>query len=317
MRLLCVDGGGIKGLIPAQIIYRIEQSVEEGGIGINVREYFDMFAGTSAGSMIVAAMVYGNATGEDLVKKLLPNKRAKEIMHQGIMDKIFGQMQLRPKYDGASKRKLIKENVNNKTLDQTDKFVMLPSYNINMKRTRFFKSWEPQNKGIPVLDIVDASSAAPSFYPSVKINCDNGSSCFVDGAISVNNPTDSAYADMLEMVEGTHRENEHMQILSLGTGYTKVSEKDLGRNVRNWGGIQWATEGDIFQVLMTGPEAVVDYRSKRFADALNHDYLRIQGDLDNGSLDDTSDTNLAELRAKGDKWFEENKENLKSFFSGI
>lgn len=303
MRLLCIDGGGIRGLIPAQIIYRIEKD-----LGVNVREYFDMFSGTSAGSMIVAAMVYGNASGEDLVNKLLPNHRAKEIMKQDLWDKIFGQVQFKPKYTGKAKRKLIEDNVGCKTLEQTDKYVIIPSFNTCLNRTRFFKSWDQHHSGILVADVVDASSAAPSYYPSIKINCHDGEYYFIDGAVSVNNPTDSAYADLLEF----SKTKEDVRILSLGTGY--MEDSLVKENIQNWGGIQWATKGDMLDILMNAPEAMVDYRAERYSDALGHVYLRIQGTLDNGSLDDTSDENLAMLRKKGDEWFEENKEKLRNFF---
>jgi patatin-like phospholipase/acyl hydrolase len=63
-RVLSIDGGGIRGLIPALICSSIEKSA-----GKPLRELFDLIAGTSTGGIL--AMGYGlpskTLTAEDLV----------------------------------------------------------------------------------------------------------------------------------------------------------------------------------------------------------------------------------------------------------
>ena len=53
-RILSLDGGGVRGLIPAQILIYVEQKLQEktGNSRAKIAEYFDLIAGTSAGGIL-------------------------------------------------------------------------------------------------------------------------------------------------------------------------------------------------------------------------------------------------------------------------
>ena len=53
-RILCLDGGGIKGLVQIEILSQIEQ-----GTGRRITELFDWIVATSTGGILALAMVYG------------------------------------------------------------------------------------------------------------------------------------------------------------------------------------------------------------------------------------------------------------------
>ena len=53
-RILSIDGGGIRGIIPASTLVTLEQQ-----LGKPVRECFDFVAGTSTGALISAAVAAG------------------------------------------------------------------------------------------------------------------------------------------------------------------------------------------------------------------------------------------------------------------
>ena len=61
-RILCLDGGGIKGLIQLEILLQIEEAT-----GRTVVELFDWIVGTSTGGVIALALVYGELTHKPLV----------------------------------------------------------------------------------------------------------------------------------------------------------------------------------------------------------------------------------------------------------
>ena len=52
--ILSVDGGGVRGIIPATLLAGLEQAT-----GRSVRDTFDFLAGTSAGALIVGGLVAG------------------------------------------------------------------------------------------------------------------------------------------------------------------------------------------------------------------------------------------------------------------
>lgn len=299
VNILCIDGGGVRGLVGAYILGRIEEE-----FGINIYNFFDVYAGTSAGSMIVGALVYGGASGKDLLDKIFLNDNAKELMKQSLKDRIFNAVQFAPKYSGRYKTEMINQYIGTSKMSETEKLVLIPCYNVTSGRTVFFKSWEKEGEDVNIGDVVNASSAAPSFFPGIKIN----NEYYIDGGVSVNNPTDSIYADILSLMPG-----KSVNILSIGSGY-KMKGTRRGQQISSWGGVQWYIGGKILKILMSAAEEMVDYRTKRFAASLGDNYVRLDGYVENTSIDDTSDENLQTLRNIGEKWFTDNYDILKHFF---
>ena len=297
VNLLSIDGGGIRGIIAARILYLIETELD-----VNIYDFFDIFTGTSIGAIITSSIVYGKYTGKDVYETLTSNDNINKIMKQSLMDKIFSNIQIRPKYNGIEKRKLIESSVLSNTFKDTDKKILIPCFNIDLHKTHYFKSWDNIDGAQSVLDIVDASSAAPSYFPGVKI----GSYNFIDGAISSNNPTDVAYCETLKIFPNGSK----VKILSIGSG--KVRNHLTYFN--NWGGIQWAAVGGIFSLVMQGVDDITDYKTKNLSEYLKHKYIRLNGYIDNGSIDDISEENIKKLVDYGDKWFNNKRQELMIFF---
>lgn len=54
IQVLCLDGGGIRGLVLIQLLQAIENAV-----GQPIRNCFDWIAGTSTGGILALAIVHG------------------------------------------------------------------------------------------------------------------------------------------------------------------------------------------------------------------------------------------------------------------
>lgn len=58
MRLLAIDGGGIRGIIPARVLAELERIT-----GRHTHQLFDLIAGTSTGGIIALGLTKPTADG--------------------------------------------------------------------------------------------------------------------------------------------------------------------------------------------------------------------------------------------------------------
>jgi patatin-like phospholipase/acyl hydrolase len=58
LRILCIDGGGIRGLIPAKILEYLEAELQriEGSSTARLADYFDYIVGTSTGALVTTML---------------------------------------------------------------------------------------------------------------------------------------------------------------------------------------------------------------------------------------------------------------------
>lgn len=293
--ILSIAGGGIRGTIVAQFLKRLEESLSG-----SLHDKFDMFAGTSIGSLIVCSLVYADTAASEISDVIFTHKNAKKMMNKSMWDRIFGYVQLRPMYDGKGKTEIIHKYVGDTLLNRTNKKVMVVSYDLKNNKPRFFKSWEPRDVNVTVKDVTDSSSAAPVYYPSVHVEDD----WFIDGGVCANYPTDCVYADALKL----YGKDADIRILCIGTGYTKVNK--IGKKSEKWGSLQWLTEGDLMDIVFNGSERTSLYKMQQFSEALGHQFIRVNGIIPNSTIDDVSEKNIQELKDIGDQWWDKYKDQV-------
>src|SRR6187455_2166280 len=61
-RILSIDGGGIRGIVPGQILVNLERKLKEQSGDSNARlaDYFDFMAGTSTGGILTCIYLFPN-----------------------------------------------------------------------------------------------------------------------------------------------------------------------------------------------------------------------------------------------------------------
>lgn len=288
--VLSITGGGIKGLIVGQFLKNLEKE-----IGKPVYEIFDLFVGTSVGSILCGCYTHGKYTAKKTMEEIMSTENCQQIMNKSCIDYTIGLFNIYPKYSGKPKRDLINKYIHNH-LNSTDKNVMYISYDVKHNKPRFFKSWIKDD--IMAAKAIDASSAAPGYYPQVLIN----HIPHIDGALSSNYPADCAYANAINL----WGEDEDIRILSMGTG-----KSDYHINSKQWWGLlPWVIDGNLLSMLFDGNEQTVDYKMKMFSKALNHQYLYINEDIINTSMDDVTYENIEYLKSVGDKWWKKYKNEI-------
>ena len=158
------------------------------------------------------------------------------------------------------------------------------------------------NKKDSLVDIIDSSSSAPGYFPSVLMK---NNKYYIDGSIGCSYPTDCAYAEALSLWP-----DDDIRVLSIGTG---ICKSDIGIKPSNWWGIlPWAFQGKFLNLLYDSNRSVVNDRMNIFSKSLGHKYYHVNGLIDSlhFSMDDVSPDNIKFLKQLGDQWWNEHKDKI-------
>ncbi|MFD2167178.1 patatin-like phospholipase family protein [Thalassotalea euphylliae] len=302
--ILSLDGGGIRGAATTQFLTHVETELKNNGKSL--RDCVDFYAGTSTGSIIALALATTDMTVTD-INSLYSVGTAKKIFteNKGLFE-IDGINA--PKYEAKPKHKVLSDNFKTATLGDVadDKHVLAMAYDIEKRKPTIFKSTKKNHLTIKSAEVADASSAAPTYFPTkeLKIPRIANESWLIDGGVIANNPTMCAIAEARRNWTSLTMKDFH--VLSIGTGYK--TRKINGPKSQKWGALQWMTKGDILDIL--GDERVVAYQGITMID--NGNYIRVNSELKQTSwlpnppddaMDDISKGNINKLKSLGDYWF--------------
>ncbi len=295
-KILSIDGGGIRGIIPALILVEIEKRT-----GKAINELFDLVAGTSTGGIIAVGLNIPNRqtrkavySAEDLVK-LFKNKGHK-IFSQGIWQSTMtGLGILEEKYSYQGLKEVLQEYCGETELKAALTDILLTSYDLNTKRPFFFKSrlakkWVKKN--FKMKYAVRATTAAPTYFEPFKLlnMVDNKTTySLVDGGIIANNPAMCAFTEALKLNQSD------ILMVSLGTGTEEITYQDAV----NWGLMQWISP--LLTLMINGNNETVDYQLREiFSAKQGSNYYRFQVKLpvENTAFDNATPENLIALEKK-------------------
>jgi uncharacterized protein len=245
-RLLSLDGGGIRGLMEAEVLIEIETQLNKiTGQDRPLCDRFDLIGGTSTGSILAAGLAMGLRAAELRDFYLKYGKK--------IFSPEFFVVRFWHKYPSKPLEDALKEVFGaNTTLGDSRlrTLLMIVSKNATLGSTWFFinnpaNKYFAQNKSLPLWQVVRASSAAPTYFPPQTIHVIDGTGKanryeFIDGGVSsYNNPSMQLFLEATEASYGLGWETsvQNLLLISLGTGFSvaTISEgKASGFNAINW-----------------------------------------------------------------------------------
>ena len=296
VRILAVDGGGIRGIVPAVLLQALQQRLER-----PVSDYFDVIAGTSTGGLIAAALCSPGPGGRPRydTEQILGfyTDDCREIFHRSLWHTLVSIGGLRrPKYPSSGMRRFLEERFGNLELAEARRLLMLVTYDITRRRPFVFcsaRAVESAGKNFRVRDACLATTAAPTYFPAATIEDLAGEERhFVDGGVCSNDPMLPAFVEADKEFPG-----RPVLMVSLGTG--NLTDPLGIHGARRWGALRWATQ--ILDVLMDGQsgmsENCLDHLVKS-RERPGSAYFRLQPDIPPGlgRLDDTSAGNVAGLQ---------------------
>ncbi len=328
--ILSIDGGGIRGLIPAKVLAELEAKLLQSNPDKKLHEYFDLICGTSTGAILATAIALGIPADKlvgfykENARVIFPKWFLKVIPRKArvLLTSIYSNKALHKKLE-----EIFKEANGGKVpiIDNLKTKVCIPTFNgatgeINVLKTRHHAEYNRDYK-LPVHEAVLSSASAPIYFPphSFSFSNEHGSGSnvnMIDGGIFANNP---ALIGVLEATEKLGYDFTDISLLSLGTGTGKHIIKT-----------SWRSK-DLFYWLFPKPrllDIVLDSQAQiteQYLNFLNRifnkqangfKYLRIQHDLGGDTIDlnASSPNDIQKLEAIGG---ELSKKNLGSILNFI
>ena len=341
VRILSIDGGGIRGLIPAIVLDKIETRTaqieieaaenenrepdvqqDENGKFIPTSELFDLIAGTSTGGILAL----GLTMPDDLDPTRGPRHTAQALaaLYREEGTNIFSRStwhrirslggKIEEKYPSKGIEDVLRTRFQETRLSAALTDVLIPSYDLENQWPRFFKSvWAQGNPSENFLmrDVARATSAAPTYFEPHRFEGEEPAEAginghlVVDGGIFANHPAMCALAE----AKSIHRDAEIL-LVSLGTGdLTRTEEFE---DAEDWGALSWVRP--LFRIIFDGASDTVDYQLRQLLPGTEAEqaYYRFQPTLNRGSddMDDASETNLFVLESVVDEFIEEHTDEL-------
>ncbi|KAM1223097.1 hypothetical protein ACFX15_010216 [Malus domestica] len=227
--ILSIDGGGVRGIIPATMLAFLESKLQKlDGKDARIADYFDYIAGTSTGGLVTAMITTPNEKKQPLfeaheLKKFYfdespyifpqePTKTARIIpewletwagwVGQKVekVAEILSWVEketLHPKYEGYDLRDRIRKIVGKTRLHETITNVIIPSYDIKFLQPVVFSTSEAKRdelEDVLLADVCIGTTAAPYYLPSHHFTHTPSKGLprefnLIDGGVAANNPT--------------------------------------------------------------------------------------------------------------------------------
>ncbi len=297
MKVLCIDGGGIRGLIPAVVLAEIELRT-----GRRIAELVDFVAGTSTGGILACALTRPGPDGRPLfsAEELagIYVEEGPRIFHRSLIKRILSvEGWVDERYDDEGLDAALERYLGGGTLSEALTDVLVTAYDIRGRFAFFFRSERARRArtyDFRLAQVARATSAAPSYFEPVEVTDLAGSRTYplIDGGVYAVNPSMCAYADVV----AAGREPELELMLSLGTGeHTRAYTFE---EARDWGQLGWARPA--LDMVFDGVADTIEFEA---ATVMGDRYVRLQTPLDLASddLDDASASNLAALRTQAER----------------
>lgn len=295
-RILSIDGGGIRGLIPALVLAELERQA-----GRPTAELFDLIVGTSTGGIIALGLTVPGPSGpRDSAQALadLYVQQRSRIFYRSFWDSLRNPSGLLDeRYEASGIEEVLKEHFLDCRLREAVTEVMVTAYDLEKRDPFFFRSRrakEDPRYDFPMWVTGRATSAAPTYFEPVLVPWPSGDrDVLVDGGVFANNPAMCAYAEAQAAMQQGRIPASDLLLVSLGTG--QFARPIAYDDAKDWGLAGWARP--VLDVMFDGVADTVDYQLRQILPPLGDGtprYHRFQVDLDQG-LDDMDEISPANM----------------------
>ena len=226
-RILSIDGGGIRGIIPLCALVELEKQ-----LGTPAREFFSFMSGTSTGAIISAGLALG-LSAEQCLK--IYTELGERAFHRNPLDWVISLGAF--KYRMTPMVKLLKEFLGNPLMNEVPIDVMFTAMRVHDGKPFFFVKDNSANEKLTgklrLVDCVAASAAAPTFFEPWTVP---GIGVCVDGGVGIaGNPCYQSCVEAFEYMPAGKYPVAETTVVALGAGFYKTESNPL--SLIDW--VQW------------------------------------------------------------------------------
>lgn len=235
-KILSIDGGGIRGVLPAKVLAELESRYLGGE---SIGSYFDLIAGTSTGGIIALGLSVGKRAREILnlyeakASTIFPeNWIQRRLRNNGLLD-VFTRG-TRYRYDRNALSSALHFEFQDKTIGDSTTRLCIPTFDenseVNVIKTPHHPDYRIDWKD-ELVDVALKTSAAPTYFVAHS----SKGRRYLDGGIWANNPVMVALVDVLTCYQ-VPRNCIHILSLGCSEGSFEMSECMLMRS----GTLHWS-----------------------------------------------------------------------------
>jgi len=163
-KILSIDGGGIRGLIPALVLAEIEQRT-----GKSIAESFDLIAGTSTGGLLALGFAKDDGRGKAQYSANeladIYQSRGNEIFARSFWKGVSSIGGLRDElYPSTGIEHVLDDFFGDDSIGSGVTKTLVTCYDIQNREPLFIKSWREEFHSVLIKHAARATSAAPTFF---------------------------------------------------------------------------------------------------------------------------------------------------------
>lgn len=254
-QILCLSGGGYRGLFTVDILEKLEKHA-----GCPIGDCFDMIAGTSIGGIMAIGLAMGK-TAADIKELMLEHGEEIFPPRWRPQNRWLKRLQLAgnhfrgPLRQSAALRTVVERVIpNDKLIAHANTRLLIPAMNMTDGKVQMFKT--PHNENfvrdlhLKAADVAMATSAAPLYFSLAKI----GERLYADGGLYANSPDLCAIHEACQFCE---IDRDEIRLLSIGTTTSRCAlpgsiNPEMGQSA-------WLENERLTTTIFSAQQQLVDF----------------------------------------------------------